>query len=85
MITLTKRNTKYDFNYQHQEEDSKNKLTLLDRNHSHFILVQNPGSGIEFGGEIDFRNRLENELSIQNNKEDKGIFDMRFQLLCVRL
>ncbi len=40
----------------------------LEPNHSHFILVDN--AKIEFGGEVDFRAKLEVELSSanQNNK-----------------
>ena len=38
------------------------KLTCLDPNHTHFILVDD-GSKNEFGVEIKFRAKLENELN----------------------
>ena len=49
-------------------------LALLDRNHSHFILVKNlknfeilKNTGkAPFGGEIDLRNKLEEELTNSN-------------------
>ena len=37
---------------------------MLDRNHSHFILVQNPNKK-GFGGEIDFRRQLESKLHLK--------------------
>lgn len=38
---------------------------MLEKNHSHFILVSNTSEEFDniYGGEIDFRNQLEKELS----------------------
>ena len=47
---------KYDFNHQNHD-------ILLDKKHSHFILVSNPSFGEKFGGEIKFRNELEKKLN----------------------
>ena len=47
----------------------KKGFSHLDPNHSHFILVDN--AKIEFGGEVDYRAKLEAELSRvkeQNNE-----------------
>jgi len=54
-------------------------LALLDRNHSHFIIVKNV-KNVEtlkktgkapFGGEIELRNRVEQELRVKNSSKWK--------------
>ena len=42
-------------------EDKSIKAELLDPNHTHFILVDNAQLN-KFGGEIDFRAKLESEI-----------------------
>ena len=44
---------------------SKLKSELLNPNHSHFLLVDDSRANI-FGGEIEFRSKLENEISKGN-------------------
>lgn len=64
---------KYEFN----TEKVPRGYALLDRNHSHFILVKNlKNCQIEketgkapFGGEIELRNRLEQKLRDYSSKQ----------------
>ena len=46
--------------YEFNEFDTK--LSHLDKNHSHFILIRDKNPKIEFGGEIDLRNSFEKKL-----------------------
>jgi hypothetical protein len=58
-----------------EKEKVPKGLALLDRNHSHFIIVKNV-KNVEtlkktgkapFGGEIELRNRVEQELRVKNS------------------
>ena len=52
----------------------------MDRNHSHFVLVKN--SLKNWGGEIDFRNNLELELSQTSKNKSKN--NIIIQILIIR-
>ena len=66
----------YDFN----RENVPRGTALLDRNHSHFILVKNlknteimlKTGKAPFGGEIELRNRLEEILRSQSTSESSN-------------
>lgn len=60
---------KYDFNENNKNKDDK--LAFLDQNHTHFILVKNQTEENKFGGEIEFRSKLEKELSKQSYSKFK--------------
>ena len=49
----------------------------LDPNHSHFFLVDN-GTQHKYGGEIEFRAKLEKALS--ENYTDDGVYKARCKL-----
>jgi transient receptor potential cation channel subfamily M protein 2 len=42
-------------------KESKYKSELLDPNHSHFLLIDD--STVTYGGEVDFRTKLEKEIA----------------------
>ncbi len=63
----------YQYNFNLEKEKILKGSALLDRNHSHFILVKNHKNlhtlsktgKAPFGGEIELRNKIEQELRVK--------------------
>ncbi|XP_058248309.1 transient receptor potential cation channel subfamily M member 2 [Hemibagrus wyckioides] len=68
--------------YYYLDEPGQGRLSCLDVNHSHFLLVDDGTSG-KYGTEIDLRGRLEKLISDQ--PLDKSESELKIPVVCVVL
>ncbi|TSK92937.1 Transient receptor potential cation channel subfamily M member 2 [Bagarius yarrelli] len=68
--------------YYYLDEPGQGRLSCLDVNHSHFLLVDDGTSG-KYGAEIDLRGRLEKSISEQPLEKTES--ELKIPVVCVML
>lgn len=70
----SKKLTRSNIDFKSYKYESSSSGSKLDKNHSHFILVETDNDTKNWGGEIKFRSDLENKFKEKNQKKSSSIY-----------